>query len=127
MTPDEVETSAKRLAREIIADAKRLAGPVVWLTGNSYMPPLRSFPAAEAVWQLDNEPDPWAWELFTETLESELEAALVLLECPDYDNALYAVDLARWDHIADDDERNPDFDPNDMNSEWIPRQSASGQ
>jgi hypothetical protein len=112
MTPEEVTASARQLASELTADARRIEGPVIWVTGNNYMPPMRSFPAAEEVWQLD---DPELWELFCETTEDELSRSAVVLEAPDYDNALYVVDLSRWEYT---ETPNPDFDADDINSEW---------
>jgi hypothetical protein len=117
MTCDEVETNAKQLAAELITEARTLTGPVTWVTGNQYMPPLRSFPSAEAVYQLVD----WElWDLFRETLESELDSANVTLMSPEYDNSLYVVDLARWEFT---ETPNPAFSPDDINSEWKPTQS----
>jgi hypothetical protein len=103
---------ARELARKLTSDARTLEGPVIWVTGNNYMPPIRSFPAAEKIWELD---DPDLWELFCETVEDELSRAAVVMEAPDYDNALYVVDLNRWEHT---ETPNPDFNEDDINSEW---------
>lgn len=75
--------------------------PVQFVTGNSYMPPLRSFPNAEAIWRDDE--DGSLFEQLTEEIEAILSNANVLLACPDYDNALYVVDLARFEHVEGDD------------------------
>ena len=52
------EGTVRRLAREladsIISDARTVHGPVVWLTGNACVPPIRSFLAAEYVYNADN-------------------------------------------------------------------------
>lgn len=108
-------TVADHVADDIIAAARESAEPVVFVTGNAYMPPHRSFPEAEALWQSDDTGA--AFELFIEALEARLELANVYLGCPDYDNALYAVDLARWQHIDDDPEL---ADAEDLNDEWEP-------
>lgn len=112
MTPEEVTAKATQLANELIADARTLEGPIIWVTGNLYMPPMRSFPVAEEVWEeawserqfTDGTPDPYLWELFCETVEDELSRSAVIMESPDYDNSLYVVDLSRWEY--------------DINSEW---------
>lgn len=117
MTCEEVEASAKQLAADLTANARTQPGPVIWVTGNQYFPPLRSFPSAEAVYQLVD----WElWDLFRETLEAELDAADVTLIGAEDDNSLYVVDLARWEFT---ETPNPAFDPNDINSEWQPTQS----
>jgi hypothetical protein len=119
MTPDQVEASAKQLAHELTADARNLAGPVTWVTGNQYVPALRSFPSAEAVYRLVD----WElWDLFRETLEAELDSADVTMMSPDYDNSLFVVDLARWEFT---ETPNPAFDPDDINSEWKPVDTSS--
>lgn len=96
----------ERTAREIadsITEAARNSGtdPIAWVTGNSYMPPLRSFPAAEAVWQADDDGEDFAY--LTELVEARLSEASVALECPEHDNALYAVDLRRFEYDEDPD------------------------
>lgn len=78
---------------------------VVWLTGNRYVPAIRDLPDAERLWGLSNSvPGEFAaetWELFIEGLESRLTELDVYLAQPEYDNALYVVDLARWEHVED--------------------------
>jgi hypothetical protein len=58
---------AARVIADAITVAARTSGddPVAWVTGNAYMPPLRSFGSAEAIWQ-DRDDD--AWEMPTELL-----------------------------------------------------------
>lgn len=111
MTDTELQDKAHKVADAIIADARSVHGPVVWITGNSYMPPLRALPSAEAVWQADNNDDGELWASFTELVEKHVTKAGVLIECPDYDNAVYAVDLKRWQHRDD-----PAGD--DINDDW---------
>jgi hypothetical protein len=94
---------AKRAAREIagqIITAARTSGsdPIAWVTGNAMMPPLRWFDAAERIWQLPAAADMQPWESLVERVEDLLSSANVAMECPDYDNALYAVDLARFEY-----------------------------
>lgn len=142
-----VREMAREVADGIIEAARNLEGPVVWITGNAYVPPLRDITAAEYVWQADNNRDGELWAWFAEMVDDRLQAASVLMECPDYDNALYAVDLQRWEyrdypvcrgcggrleetdqypevgyvHADDaDDTHLPDLD-DDLNSEWEPR------
>lgn len=94
MTREEATLAATQLAESIEKDVRSVHGPVVWQTGNNYFPPIRSFPVAEDVYQADVRGA--LWEVFTEALERELNNRDILLECPDYDNALYGVDLRRW-------------------------------
>ena len=37
------------------------------------------------------------------------------MECPEYDNALYVVDLTRWQHREEDEIEDTDS----LNGEWI--------
>jgi hypothetical protein len=105
------ELAAESIATEIIADARASGDdPIVWVTGNRYMPPLRSFDAAEAIWQADE--DGTAFAILAESLEAHLDNARVSLDCPDYDNALYAVDLARFEFVeSDGDNLGDDWKP----------------
>jgi hypothetical protein len=93
-----VRRAAKRIADSIIADARNIEGPIVWVTGNSYMPPLRSFSDAEEVYQ-GRYPENGGgyWEFLVEELERLLSDAGVILDCPEDDNALFAVDARRWE------------------------------
>jgi hypothetical protein len=103
MSTYNIEQAAREISEEIIA-AARTSGDesIVFVTGNSFMPPLRSFDQAEAVWQADE--DGSAWEQLVWDIEERLDDAQVLLECPEYDNALYAVDLARFEYVESDGE-----------------------
>ncbi len=114
LTDGEVRGIAGRIAGSIIADARNLHGPVVWITGNSHMPPLRAITEAERVWNAENN-DGELFAFLVEEIERHLAAADVLLECPEYDNALFAVDLRRW-KFRDDLTGIVD----DMNLEWEP-------
>lgn len=112
MTDTELQYQARAVADDIIADARNIHGPVVWVTGNNYMPPMRALPSAEAVWQADNNDDGELWASFTDLVEEYVAKADVLLECCEWDNALFAVDLKRWRHRAD-------FAVNDdINDDW---------
>lgn len=110
-----VRELAREVADAIIEDARTVHGPVVWITGNQYMPPLRSIPQAEYVYQAENNRDGELWGWFAEMVEDLLSAANVALECPDYDNALYAVDLNRWQYRVD-----AESDSEDINDDWEP-------
>lgn len=99
-TADKVASMAETDASQAIDYARQSGDEViVWITGNSYMPPLRAFGQAETVWQMD-EPD--LWDVYWETFETELENANVYLASPEYDNALYVVDMDRWQYKDDE-------------------------
>ena len=125
LTGRTVHKLARELANDIIEEVHSVPGPVVWLTGSSYLPPLRSFTTAERVWDADNNRDGELWAWFVEMVEDHLSAANIALECPDYDNALYAVDLKRWQYkeptfTTPGFPSVPDDLPDDLNDEWEP-------
>lgn len=111
------QSTPEYLARADAADAIQIArtepGPVTFITGNNFMPPLRAFGHAEHVWQNDDTQFGTDWETYFETFETALADANVYLDCPDYDNALYVVDLARFQPAEDPD---GDF----LDGEWEP-------
>ncbi len=93
--------AAREIADQMIAAARGSGDdPIAWVTGNQYMPPLRSFPAAEAIYQ---KVDHVLWEILVEELESLLGKASVSMECPEYDNSLYVVDLARFEYAENEE------------------------
>jgi hypothetical protein len=102
ITEDTVRAYARQIADMIIV-AARTSGPdpIAWVTSNAMMPPLRWFALAERVWQDEINDDGEAFAWLAELVESHLSDANVALECPDYDNALYAVDLARFEYVED--------------------------
>jgi hypothetical protein len=108
---------AKRIALEIaqdmIAVARASREAVTFVTGNSFMPPLRSYAAADLVWNADNGggANGELWETLVEELERILNQAGVYLDRPEYDNALYVVDLARWQYREE-------ATGDDLNDEW---------
>jgi hypothetical protein len=105
------EQLATLLVRDVIAVIARTSDePVAWLTGNAYMPPLRDLGEAETVYQADM--DGTVWEAFMEALDRKLSEANILMECPEYDNALYVVDLNRFEHVERDDSCES------LNDEW---------
>jgi hypothetical protein len=119
-TDEELQDIASEIASEMVAAARNSIDPVVFVTGNSYFPPLRWFEAAERVWQaeeLQGDETGDAWAYLTELVESILTDSEVYLGCPDYDNALYVVDLRRFVY-AD----NPDAETlsDDLSDEWVP-------
>lgn len=99
---------------EDIIRAARESGEqtVVFVTGNSYYPALRSYPEMEAIWQRS------AGEFMeaAEAVVRAVEDANVYLGVPDYDNALYAVDLERFELIDPDDPQNGNTDF--LDCEW---------
>jgi hypothetical protein len=115
---DTVRDYARQIADSIIV-AARTSGPdpIAWVTSNAMMPPLRWFARAERIWQMcpDTDPEGEAWEMLTELIESHLSDARVTLECPEWDNALYAVDLTRFEWI---EQTAPEADT--LQDEWRP-------
>lgn len=125
-----IRNYARTIAADLIEDARLSDEPVVFVTGNAYVPAFRSFSLAEEVWQNDMDAAddasdgnfPWLVEL----VEDELSRAEVALEAPDYDNSLYVVDLKRWQY-RDPTFSNPNFPSvpddysDDLNDEWEPR------
>lgn len=98
---------------EIAPIARESNEPVTFITGNSFMPPLRDFGDSEQVWHLDElDPDAEVWSAYVERLEGTLEQQDVLLSAPDYDNALYVVDLARFEYV------DADTDAETLSDEW---------
>jgi hypothetical protein len=111
---------AKAIASSMIAVARMAAEdcPVEFVTGNSYMPPLRAYNDADKIWNCDNgyassDPDAHVavWEFFVEELEGLLSEANVYLGSPDYDNSLYVVDLARFEYVENTQAKT-------LNDEW---------
>lgn len=103
-------------ARSAIEAARTSDEPVVFITGNSHMPPLRAYANAEDFWLADAEcPDvPYGpWQAYVESFEATLTEANVMLDAPDYDNSLYVVDLARFEY-------DEEFEGDDLNDPWRP-------
>ncbi|HZZ17163.1 MAG TPA: hypothetical protein VFE08_14510 [Candidatus Sulfotelmatobacter sp.] len=115
-----VREIAREIADGIISDARTQPGPVVWITGNSYMPPLRSIAQAEYVYNAENNDDGELFAFLVELIEDHLSAANVAMESPEYDNALYVVDLKRWQYRDDDDVHDGTAEYDDLNDEWEP-------
>jgi hypothetical protein len=107
-----IEQAVSAISSNMIEVARASTEPVAFVTGNSYMPPLRSYSEAEAVWHYDGDHGTGDFELVVEGVESALSKANVLLSAPEYDNALYVVDLARWESVEDD------IDGDSLNDEW---------
>lgn len=107
-----VRKAAHEIARSIIRDARASTTPVVWVTSNRYVPPMRDFNAAEYVNDAENNSDGELFAFLVELVEDELGMAEVTLEAPEWDNALYAVDLKRWQFREDA------ADAEDLNDEW---------
>lgn len=112
MTDEEIQAVATEVADSVAADARASDGPVVFVTGNSYMPPWRSFPAIETVWQADDSGDDY--EALVEAVERALEERQVYIDCPEWDNAIYAVDLRRWKYRESEEEAET------LSGEWEP-------
>lgn len=118
-TPFLSHANAERMATEdakwIIESARatHVHEPCVWLTGNAFVPAIRSFENAEKLWQ-QNEiayKGMTAFEVYCETIENLLDEADVYMTSPEWDNALYCVDLARFQSVED-----PSGDS--INDEW---------
>ena len=104
---------AQIVAEEIagyMIDAAHASGddPIVFVTGNNYMPPLRAYDGADAIWLYANAE---AWDELVETLEGILDKANVYMGIPDYDNAIYVVDMNRFESVEDDNAEN-------LSDEW---------
>lgn len=109
---DDVMDAARQLAmlvaRDVIAPHARSADvPVVALTGNSYMPPIRDISEVESVWQADDSGD--VFSHFIECLESALDQEDIIMGTPDYDNMLYVVDTRRWYLTGNNDGDDPNY------------------
>lgn len=124
---DRAEQAGRLVAREIIEPILRelpSEQPIVWLTGNSYMPPIRDIPAAERMWELTNDIDSdtgaMVWELFMQAVDHECANREIEIAAPEHDNALYVVDLRRWERKDANEEDVGD----DMNDEWRPVEGA---
>lgn len=78
--------------------------PVVTLTSNSYMPPIRDYAEVERLWTLDNGD---VFETFMETFEQKLNEYNFIVGSPDYDNMLYGIDLNRWTVTNNVDDEDP--------------------
>jgi hypothetical protein len=102
---------------EIVPTVRAETGddPIVWLTGNSMMPSLRAWGNSERVYQLSYDLGD-VWSSYVERLESTLDQAEVFMAEPEYDNALYAVDLRRWQGADEHD--TPDDVDITLQSEW---------
>jgi hypothetical protein len=90
-------------------------GAVVWITSNRYMPPWRDLEDVEAIWQAEGNEDGYCSHLIERIEEVCGNQLGLFIATPDYDNALYAVDLKVWEYIDPDDQ---EHDPSDLNDEW---------
>ena len=113
LTDGEIRGIAGRIAGSIIETARSSDRPIAWLTGNSYFPAFRSFTEAEHVWDAQYYVEAEIFPFLVEEVERHLDKAEVLMAQPDYDNALFAVDMKRWTCTFAD---YPCVD--DMNDEW---------
>lgn len=118
LTDDTIRDYARQIADSMINDARNSGSdPVVFVTGNSYMPPLRSFTLAERIWQhMTDAPgeEGSAWAFLVEEVERLLDEANVYLASPEYDNCLYVVDLERFSAKDDSEEAET------LSDEWEP-------
>jgi hypothetical protein len=114
----EATRAANLLSQEVVDNVRANEhNSVQWMTGNHFMPPLRSLPEAERVYQEGTDD---AWETFSERFFSALEEAQVYCAAPEYDNALYCVDLRVWERIPEEelgDETLPEGD-RELTEEW---------
>jgi hypothetical protein len=90
--------AAESVAAKLTERARRSGDePVVFVTGNSYFPPLRSFPEFEALWQEEYASGD-AFGFAVEILEDALNEADVYMGDTVYDGSLYVVDTARFEY-----------------------------
>jgi len=110
-----VEEYARLLGRDVIAPIARESGDtaVVFITGNSMMPPLRELEHCETIWQ-GQDSDMDIWFRFVEELESTLSEQDVFMASPEYDNCLYIVDTRRFEYAGDEQAGMTDS----LNEEW---------
>lgn len=105
-----IEPEVRGQARQADSD------PIVWLTGNSMMPPLREYANGNDIWHAAQQEG--VWTAYAEALEKRLDELEISMQCPDYDNALYAVDLRRWQY------RDESEDAENLQDEWELRDDA---
>lgn len=112
--------TAQQTAEYMIDAARNSDEPVVFVTGNSYMPPARWFAGADEIYGTDLD----LWDLYWTLVELKLHEANVYAACPDYDNAIYVVDMDRWEYVdgeADAEQFGASpFDPDSLNGEYRP-------
>ena len=106
-----VMPAARQIADSIIDSARASIEPVAWVTGNSYMPPARSFTEFEELYNHRFNEYGDLSETLWELVETYLSDAGVETYVPEYDNAIYAVDLNRWEYVEDSE-------GDDLNDEW---------
>jgi hypothetical protein len=128
-TEEGIRILAGQIAGDMIS-AARASGhaATAWVTGNSYLPALRSYPQAELVWQASYPSDADGrypsntalgyWDTLDAKVERLLDAASVYLGSPEDDNSLYVVDLRRFEARDDYD------DAENLQDEWVPVSEA---
>jgi hypothetical protein len=113
-----VARCAREDAAEVVSLVRSEDGPIVWLTSNRYMPPLREIGRADQFYSGSFWNPSYLWSTYAETFEHVLEREDIHFDCPEHDNALYAVDLRRWQYA--DENGSPDTHEDSMESEWRP-------
>lgn len=119
---ERAEIAAAEDAAEAILIARQSSEPVAFITGNSHMPPLRAFGSAERFWHADEDlvelhmDEPSIFQCYSDRFETCLDLAAVYLDCPEHDNALYVVDLQRFQPV--DPEHSPESES--MQDDWRP-------
>jgi len=125
---NDIQQYAALLVRDVIAPAVRGSGdePIVWLTSNRYYPAIRDLDKMDDIYKetsrdcghvfqaMSNN----IWMALIEQINRELDQAHILMDGPEWDNALYGVDLTRFTRIDDPDQAET------MSDEWVP--SATG-
>jgi hypothetical protein len=104
------DEGVRRAAREIAGSMIRAARdsgdePVTFVTGNSYMPALRSYRAAEEIWQAAYPSGSYGyaervfyWEFLCGEVERLASEADVHIGYPEDDNSIYVVDISRFEY-----------------------------
>lgn len=113
-TIQEINAVARKVADFIIGEARGSGEPVVFVTGNSYFPPMRSFASMDDLWHESES----AFYAAVELVETLLSDADVYLDSPEYYNCLYAVDMKRFEFKDYYDPQNSNTD--NINDEWQP-------
>lgn len=103
---------AKLFARDVIAPvARESTEPVVFITGNRFMPPLRDFEEVDEIYHMSDD----VFSTFFEAFEDTLAREMIFFGTPEDDNCHYVVDHKRWTYVGDDENLGPS-----LNDEWAP-------
>lgn len=116
----DIDQYAGLVVRDVIAPvARESEHPIEWLTSNRYMPAIRDLDRMDDFYTAIEDGHVFAkmahdvWVMLVEAIESECEKQQIFMASPEWDNALYVVDLKRWELSENEDGDN-------MNDDWVP-------